>query len=543
MINPMSISYLAVLCVLSIPVIISSSSTSTTAHASPILVPDLQQCAMATDMSVVGPVTIVQLNCCLPIPANQAIDFSFDAFPVTRTHNRRPAQNASAKYIAKYIRAYELMRALPADDPRSMAMQASLHCAFCNGAYMQAGTNQSVPLQVHFSWLFLPWHRWYLYFHERILGSLLGDPGFALVYWNWDDQRSGGNVMPGMFAQNGTALYDAKRNQANLPPTLVKLSPGESSTDTNSIANSNLNAMYQSIVTANSAELFMGGAYRTGTDLTNSTVLNAPLGGSIENSIHNGVHFWTGDPLQPLIEDMGTFTTASRDPIFFAHHSNIDRLWEIWRTGLPDGPRDVHSDADFLDAQFYFYDENATLVRVTVRGALNNSKLGVSYKKVRSDNLWIKYEPPAVTNSSTVLAARASGVPEIGAVPQNNTVALGEQLVGIVKRPEGKKPKKKQEVLVIQGLQVTRDNFVAVIVFVNMPTANASTATSSAEYVGTFNIIPSASKHRNLTTNVKFEIGDNLKRIGIAHDEQVVITLAVKGTQPITIQGLLLDYE
>lgn len=117
-------------------------------------------------------------------------------------------------------------------------------------------------MQVHFSWLFLPWHRWYLYFHERILASLVGDPGFSLLYWNWDDQINGGNVMPDMFTRNGTAIYDPKRNPAHLPPFLVHLSPADNSTDNSITANENLNAMYQSIVTATTPELFLGGAYR-----------------------------------------------------------------------------------------------------------------------------------------------------------------------------------------------------------------------------------------------------------------------------------------
>ncbi|MCO5602912.1 hypothetical protein L7F22_057052 [Adiantum nelumboides] len=209
------------------------------------------------------------------------------------------------------------MKALPDDDPRSFHTQADIHCAFCNFAYRQAG-DSSVPLQVHFSWLFLPWHRWYLYWHERILQSLLGDPTFSLVFWNWDDQRDGGNVMPPMFVSSGTALYDANRNQKNLPPALVRLRPTTNGSDS-AIVNQNLNDMYQDVVTANTAELFMGGAYRTGTDLTGSTVINAPLGGRLENGVHNGVHFWTGNPDLPLIQDMGTFTTAARDPTSSMH--------------------------------------------------------------------------------------------------------------------------------------------------------------------------------------------------------------------------------
>ncbi|MCO5602171.1 hypothetical protein L7F22_056299 [Adiantum nelumboides] len=119
-----------------------------------------------------------------------------------------------------------------------------------------------------------------------------------------------------------------------------------------------------------------------GMDLTSSMVINAPLGGRLENGVHNDVHFWNGNPDLPLFQDMGTFTTVAKDPIFYGHHSNVDRLWDKWKSGLPGGRRVDHDDADFLNAEFYFYDETASLVKVTVRDALDNSKLGVSYPTV-----------------------------------------------------------------------------------------------------------------------------------------------------------------
>ncbi|KAH7373378.1 hypothetical protein KP509_17G052700 [Ceratopteris richardii] len=510
------------------------------ATPSPIGVPNLRECQLATDRSVVGPLTTVQLNCCLPIPRSNVVDFTFGKYKATTKRLRMPAHKVGSNYIAKYRRAYELMRSLPQDDPRSFATQANVHCAFCNGAYKQAG-DDSVLLQVHFSWLFLAWHRWYLYFHERILASLVGDPTFSLVFWNWDDQRDGGNFMPAMFLPTDSSLYDAKRNQANLPPTLVKLVPGITGNNSE-IINQNLNAMYQDMVTNDNAELFMGGTYVTGTDLSNSTVLSAPLGGSIENGVHNAIHFWTGDITQPLIQDMGTFTTAARDPIFYAHHSNVDRLWDKWRYGLPGGPRDDHSDPDFLNAEFYFYDENGSLVKVKVSDALDSSKLGYGYPEVAADELWINYSPAPVTSGSAVPAARASGVPVVGAAPQNGTISLGSGLTAIVAAPGNtSRSTKQREVVVIQGLKVTRDSFVSVLVFVNLPSSNSSTATSSAEYVGTYNIIPAPGK--TLTANVKLEIGDNLQRIGIQSEAEVVLSLVVKGNQPITIQGLLIRYE
>ncbi|KAH7373381.1 hypothetical protein KP509_17G053000 [Ceratopteris richardii] len=478
--------------------------------SSPIGVPNLRECQLATDRSVVGPLTTVQLNCCLPIPPGNVIDFNFGKYKTTTKRVRMPAHKVGTDYIAKYRRAYELMRSLPQDDPRSFATQANVHCAFCNGAYKQAG-DDSVLLQVHFSWLFLACHRWYLYFHERILASLVGDPTFSLVFWNWDDQRNGGNVMPAMFLPTDSSLYDAKRNQANLPPTLVKLVPGITGNNSE-IINQNLNAI-------------------TGTDLSNSTVLSAPLGGSIENGVHNAIHFWTGDITQPLIQDMGTFNTAARDPIFYAHHSNVDRLWDKWRYGLPGGPRSDHSDPDFLNAEFYFYDENGSLVKVKVSDALDSSKLGYGYPEVAADELWINYSPAPITSGSAVPAASASGVPFVGGAPQHGTISLGSGLTAIVAAPGNTSRVKK----------VTRDSFVSVLVFVNLPSANSSTATSSAEYVGTYNIIPAPGK--TLTANVKLEIGDNLRRIGIQNEAEVVLSLVVKGNQPITIQGLLIRYE
>jgi tyrosinase len=45
--------------------------------------------------------------------------------------------------------------------------------------------------------------------------------------------------------------------------------------------------------------------------------------GVLEVSPHGGVHVAVGGW-------MSSFDTAARDPIFWLHHANIDRLWEAW---------------------------------------------------------------------------------------------------------------------------------------------------------------------------------------------------------------------
>jgi len=67
---------------------------------------------------------------------------------------------------------------------------------------------------------------------------------------------------------------------------------------------------------------------------------------------------------------MSDLQYAALDPLFYAHHGNIDRLWEVWKS-LPGGSCKDLGQADFLNTQFLFYDENAALVKVQISQALN----------------------------------------------------------------------------------------------------------------------------------------------------------------------------
>ncbi|KAM0007826.1 putative catechol oxidase [Helianthus debilis subsp. tardiflorus] len=90
------------------------------------------------------------------------------------------------------------MKELPDQDPRSWKHQGKIHCAYCNGAYSQyMNGHPELKIQVHNNSPFFPFHRWYLYFYECILGSLIEDPTFGLPYWNRDNPK--GMLLPDMF--------------------------------------------------------------------------------------------------------------------------------------------------------------------------------------------------------------------------------------------------------------------------------------------------------------------------------------------------------
>jgi polyphenol oxidase len=73
-------------------------------------------------------------------------------------------------------------------------------------------------------------------------------------------------------------------------------------------------------------------------------------------------------------KDMLTFKNSASDPIFFGHHANVDRLWELWKS-LPGGVRTDISDPDYLNTQFTFYNEDGAVVNVSVAQALQIDQL------------------------------------------------------------------------------------------------------------------------------------------------------------------------
>lgn len=98
--------------------------------------------------------------------------------------------------IATYKHAVELMKALPASDPRSWTAQAEVHGTVAGGfLYCQHGTDH-----------FFDWHRAYLLYFERICQKLTGKKKFGLPYWNWNQNP---DINPA-FLDPASALFLAR---------------------------------------------------------------------------------------------------------------------------------------------------------------------------------------------------------------------------------------------------------------------------------------------------------------------------------------------
>ncbi|XXG69140.1 hypothetical protein AAC387_Pa06g2079 [Persea americana] len=512
----------------------AASSIGFDAVAAPIAPPDLSKCGPA-DL----PAGAIPTNCCPPFN-DKIVDFKFPSFTKMRV---RPAAHRAAddkEYMEKFTKAVKLMRELPKDDPRNFTQQANVHCAYCDGAYDQVGF-PNLELQVHNSWLFFPFHRCYLYFFERILGKLIGDESFAIPFWNWDAPK--GMIMPPIYTDPSSSLYDRLRDAAHQPPKVIDLDYNgvdPTTTDRQQIID-NLTIMYRQMVSnARTPQLFLGSPYRAGDNPD-------PGAGSVENVPHGPVHVWTGDRTQPNGEDMGNFYSAARDPIFYAHHANVDRMWTLWRQ--MGGTHKDFTDSDWLDAGFLFYDENAQLVRVKVRDCLDIAKLGYSYQQVEVP--WLKSRPTTrrVAGTASVDSAKkkADATDAASVFPRK----LDSVLKVIVKRPKKSRSKKEKEeedeLLVIDQIEVGRDVPAKFDVFINVED-HKKHGPATSEFAGSFVNVAHKHKHSKkptvLKTRLRLGITELLEDLGAEQDDEVVVTLVPRyGKDAITIGEVHIEHH
>ncbi|KAF8766093.1 hypothetical protein HU200_007585 [Digitaria exilis] len=509
------------------------------ARADPVATPNVSTCGQA-DLPPGA-----NVSTCCPPPSNALpVDFAASLTSSSTPLRTRPAAHSvTADYVAKFNAGIAAMKALPASDPRSFAAQAAVHCAYCDGSYSPEGF-PGLELQVHNSWLFFPFHRCYLYFFERILGSLVGDPSFAIPFWNWD--APDGMRLPAMYADQSSQLFDPRRDARHAPSKLIDLDYNGTEprfTDSQQIDH-NLRVMYRQMVSLSpTPSLFFGSPYRAGDDPNQGP-------SPVENIPHGPVHIWCGDPKQPSFEDMGNFYSAGNDPLFYAHHANIDRMWSVWK-GLDARRHTDLTDPDWLNASFLFYDETPKLVRIRVRDVLDTGALRYQYQDLPLP--WTAARPTVTRRAAGSLltpAAKAAGgaTKKAGKFP----ITLDEATSVTVRRPVGSKRSKaekesKVEVLVIDGIEVGRDVAAKFDVFVNAEDHGA-VGSGGRELAGSFVNVPHRHAHgghgkeRGIKTTLRLALNEQLEDLKAEGDESVeVILVPRQGKGNVKIGGVRIE--
>lgn len=307
----------------------------------------------------------------------------------------RLAAQAKAKYmrynvmseggkraLASYARGVEAMLKLPAGSPQNWFRNAFIHLMDCP----------------HGNWWFYVWHRGYLGFFEETIRNLSHDDEFAIPYWDWTtlpqipDSMFDGVLNPqsqffepytrnlavftGHFQQAlvnywGT-LTTAQLAQLNTrgytnPDKMWNDVTGYDPASKNGISGNMAYAITcgSRYLTRDNPHLDQCTTYDVSPEVISCglspTLFNDPTPalsftssktsshesppGSfsvLEGFPHNKVHNYIGGvgPIDPGPYGNMTNFLSPVDPIFFLHHSNMDRLWDVWtnkqkQRGLP----------------------------------------------------------------------------------------------------------------------------------------------------------------------------------------------------------------
>lgn len=173
----------------------------------------------------------------------------------------------NSSLFSVYLDTVQKMRAnTNSADPNSWNYWVNVHKDYC-------------PHRVPY---FLAWHRGFLYRIESQMRKISGNNSLSVPYWDYYQDP----IMPIEFTDPTSPLYIINRQSTDVTNALT-LAPFD-----DSVVN-----FQRGLVDA----------FET----------------SLETQPHNPVHNLIGGA-------MGAVTVSPKDPIFWSHHANVDRLWDAW---------------------------------------------------------------------------------------------------------------------------------------------------------------------------------------------------------------------
>lgn len=215
----------------------------------------------------------------------------------------------------------------------------------------------------HGSWFFVSWHRIFLFYFEEIVRSFVkklhGSEAaevWALPYWNY---CRGGEYasLPEAFRQPATSsnpLYVEERSPLINAGGQIRRAAYES---TKALARPHFIGV----------EEFGSGREEVRQFGHNGGVFEITPHGTVHDSVGGGG--WMSD-----------IRKAAKDPIFWLHHCNIDRIWAQWIA--QGGGRENPTEAAWLDQSFHFFDPEGREVSKTCGEVVHTEALNYKYDSV-----------------------------------------------------------------------------------------------------------------------------------------------------------------
>jgi hypothetical protein len=238
---------------------------------------------------------------------------------------------------------------LVSNDADLEAYRLAISKMRASGAWKrQVDYHADMSFRHHSSWRFLPWHRLQLLHMEKIVAHLSGKDDFAMPYWDWAD-----DTIPAAFTDDDVLTLK-----------------GRECGNTESIATFlKANDAYLADRSRNDFGTFFGKA-RAADQPTDRDSGHQYFSGSAEWGGHNLIHSFVGG-------DMGVLETSPNDPLFWLHHSNVDRAWVAWAQRHSDG--DYAPEWRMEELKGYEDPDGSNPAPVAASTMVDNELLGFTY--------------------------------------------------------------------------------------------------------------------------------------------------------------------
>jgi tyrosinase len=264
------------------------------------------------------------------------------------------ATDPQDKTLHWYSVAVAEMQSRLFNNPLSWKFQAAVH-GYDASVYPALRPNEKLPTGPiqkkywykcqHASWHFLSWHRIFVYLFEKMCRDAISAKGgpadWALPYWDYSHPSNAvQRTLPKEF--RSSSLPDGSAN----PLYAVRGAGVNTGGAVGSDAQSENTTCLKSKAFSGAFPNGFGGGQSKPMQFSHYT-------GSCENGPHNQMHDAIGGPTGW----MDNPDAAALDPIFWLHHSNIDRLWVIWDK---DPSHTLPPDATWNKQKFEFFDATGT---------------------------------------------------------------------------------------------------------------------------------------------------------------------------------------
>jgi hypothetical protein len=297
--------------------------------------------------------------------------------------------------LRKGVRA---MKKRKPSDPLSWFYQASIHGVTPEAVQKATADDPNVdkvfkkrywnqcPHDGENSANFLPWHRGYTYYFERILRMHTEDDKFSLPYWNYTER--GNRKFPKEFGIQHMDGNLSNNSEDNINPLYLPerdfYFTGYEHPFATGLPLLELTDSAVDISLSMNTAVFFGETEREG--LGGGIADEDPsTRGLLESYPHDQIHRAVGGIIDstsgtPAVGAMATPPTAGFDPIFSIHHSNIDRLWAQWSCMPGKSWGKLPPAYWFSERPWYFYDVDGKVRNDPRLTYFDHRALGIRFK-------------------------------------------------------------------------------------------------------------------------------------------------------------------